>query len=501
MGNALINFTQGSTTGGAGFALMGVLSTSVVVSNGDDSNIVNWEFIVDDVGVGSSVPQGTVQDGATSTWSFAPDATGCYVVTLITTDNQGNLYQDTRCFGVLENSGRFIPSYLATDEALNFTVSMVTNTKGWSPFLQAYLKAVDAGGGGGGGTYTQDCTGGGTVAYSGPNPPPPIVFLTGTPGAGFNLSMGTDAFATTFMNATGQLAFIQDTGHIGIGVNVANGTTVQATKDATHAVVFAAVGSYVSDIAAYNGPDGVEQGIKSIAHPNNNAVGAITYVPIYGPYVGFNDFESYLGSPPVTFLANSSGLGSGPNASPVAEPVTVVWYTEQSGSIGFDGGFQAQDGAGGAFATLLPSTYYPGTAWTTQSQGELVLRTGDEITGTSQSVSHFFPLLSSFSQTVYKFTIVMTAKPNTVGSGTMVTTDFASAEMSVTVSSLTGTARECVAPTTIVSPTNGSSTNLSDMTLVVGVSANVLVVTVTSSSNAGPTDTTDFQLKITAEVE
>ena len=62
MGNALINFTQGATTGGAGFALMGVLSTSVVVSNGDDSNIVNWEFIVDDVGVGSSVPQGTVQD-------------------------------------------------------------------------------------------------------------------------------------------------------------------------------------------------------------------------------------------------------------------------------------------------------------------------------------------------------------------------------------------------------------------------------------------------------
>ena len=143
MGNALINFTQGATTGGAGFALMGTLSTSVVVSNGDDSDIVNWEFIVDDVGVGSSVPQGTVQDGGTPTWSFAPDATGCYVVTLITTDNQGNLYQDTRCFGVLENSGRFIPSYLATDEALNCTVSMVTNTKGWSPYLQTYLKAID----------------------------------------------------------------------------------------------------------------------------------------------------------------------------------------------------------------------------------------------------------------------------------------------------------------------------------------------------------------------
>ena len=201
MGNALINFTQGATTGGAGFALMGTLSTSVVVSNGDDSNIVNWEFIVDDVGAGSSVPQGTVQDGGTPTWSFVPDATGCYVVTLITTDNQGNLYQDTRCFGVLENSGRFIPSYLATDESLNFTVSSVTNTKGWSPYLQAYLKAVDSGGSAY--SYSQD-TGPLTdiSIYDGPIPVPPQLILTGdTSPSGFWLYY--DATATVLNQTSG----------------------------------------------------------------------------------------------------------------------------------------------------------------------------------------------------------------------------------------------------------------------------------------------------------
>jgi hypothetical protein len=142
MGNAQINFTQGSSTGGPGVALLGVTGTAVIVSNGDDSGIVNYSFTVVDVGVGSEVTQGSVQSGSAPTYSFMPDVSGCYVLQLETQDNLGNVYQDVRVFGIPEVSGRLIPSYLATDGSMNFQTPTV-NSKGWSPYLQAYLKKVD----------------------------------------------------------------------------------------------------------------------------------------------------------------------------------------------------------------------------------------------------------------------------------------------------------------------------------------------------------------------
>jgi hypothetical protein len=184
MGNADINFTQGSSVGGAGFALIGTTGTAVVVSNGDDSGIVNWQFTVADVGVGSSNAQGVVQNGGTPTYTFTPDVSGCYVVNLVTTDNQGNLYEDTRVFGVLETSGRLIPSYLGTDKAMNFVISAVENTKGWSPFLQAYLKAVDEAAGGSvvsvTATGTTQSTGGSTPVISNPSADALLGLLSGS---------------------------------------------------------------------------------------------------------------------------------------------------------------------------------------------------------------------------------------------------------------------------------------------------------------------------------
>ena len=100
MANAQIHFTQGASSPGAGYAMLGTTGTGVTVSNGDDSNVENWQFTVIDVGTGSEVAQGIVQDGETPTYSFTPDATGCYVIQLETTDDDGNVYLDQRVFGV-----------------------------------------------------------------------------------------------------------------------------------------------------------------------------------------------------------------------------------------------------------------------------------------------------------------------------------------------------------------------------------------------------------------
>ncbi len=347
MGNALINFTQGSTTGGAGFALMGVLSTSVVVSNGDDSNIVNWEFIVDDVGVGSSVPQGTVQDGATSTWSFAPDATGCYVVTLITTDNQGNLYQDTRCFGVLENSGRFIPSYLATDEAMNFVVSSVTNTKGWSPYLQAYLKAVDEAAGGGGGSYTQDCSAGGTIVYDGPSTVPPLVNFTGAPGGGFTFTPPSAAFATMFQNLAGHPATIGGSGYVlqngdyALFVNPGGGDFCEP------ATAVNAVGPTAGDILLFNSGRPVQSAV-ALAGVNTSYAGEEPFVPLYA-MLNPKDLSTYGVTPP--------DMMGDPSTVVVPDGIALGYVNLQ--------GYVVEDVTGES-TTLAHSMFYPNASWDTQ---------------------------------------------------------------------------------------------------------------------------------------
>ena len=165
MANAQIAFTQGSSSAGSGYAMLGVTGTSVIVSNGDDSDVVGWMFEVLDVGLGSAVEQGIVQEGETPTWTFDPDATGCYVLRLTTQDRQGNLYEDVRVFGVLESNGLLIPSFMADAAACNFVIGGVTNEKGWSPFVNAWLKIVEENGGGSA-PWTQDCSTGGTIAYS-----------------------------------------------------------------------------------------------------------------------------------------------------------------------------------------------------------------------------------------------------------------------------------------------------------------------------------------------
>lgn len=148
MANASIRFSQGATVGAAGQALLGVAGTLVTVANDDDTNVVEWTFIVNAVPPTSSVPVGTVQSGSSPSWTFTPDVADCYLITLQTKDNIGVVRSDTRAFGVLRTSGRIVPPFAGDAGSLNFQNAPWSNHNiGWDPVMRAWLDYVDGIGG------------------------------------------------------------------------------------------------------------------------------------------------------------------------------------------------------------------------------------------------------------------------------------------------------------------------------------------------------------------
>jgi hypothetical protein len=410
MGNALINFTQGSSVGGAGFALIGTVGTPVVVSNGDDSDIVNWQFTVVDVGVGSANAQGIVQNGGTPTYSFTPDVSGCYVVNLITTDNQGNLFSDTRVFGILETSGRLIPSYLGTDKAMNFVISAVENTKGWSPFLQAYLKQVDAGGGdslwmetgGIGGSYQPvDTTASfawasGATASSG-GFAGPLATATGSNSSAMSgaNALGTQSFAACNGTANGVFDFAAGEGSV-----ASNGTSVGAaafggafaSNDGAFACC-AGTASSANDFAA--GADSVANGGNSVAFGGGTSSGSSSFAhgasatatntddfsgaggfATGGSSVAFNGATA---SGPNSFAANNAGA-SGSNSFAAAGGNAAGDFSFCVGQ--FNTTFSQSYALGGPNTIQIGPPYYVGFTMNLDGNGSVELDCG-----TSQSLT------------------------------------------------------------------------------------------------------------------
>ena len=160
---AQVKFVQGATIGVAGRALAGVAGTNVVASNGSNSDVVRWKWTTISVPGGSVVPEGVISDGPTSTMIFLPDVAGGYHVELEAFDINGNSATDRRVFQVPEASGRFIPPFDSEAAALNFGGQL----KGWHPYLEAYLRQVDAGTGTENSTYET-----GVIPYQTPDATP-----------------------------------------------------------------------------------------------------------------------------------------------------------------------------------------------------------------------------------------------------------------------------------------------------------------------------------------
>lgn len=140
---ASIKFTQGLLDPPAGEALIGVLAQVVTASNGDNSDAGRWEWEWRATPAGSVILPGIVASGLTPTITFTPDVTGTYVLLLRVYNRFGAVAEDERCFSVLEiPSGRLIPNFEASGASMNFNGQPF----GWAPYLEAWLKAIDAAG-------------------------------------------------------------------------------------------------------------------------------------------------------------------------------------------------------------------------------------------------------------------------------------------------------------------------------------------------------------------
>lgn len=136
---AKIKFVQGASTPPAGEALIGVLTTQVVASNGDNASVSQWEWEWVAVPTGSALVTGIIASGNVPTTSFVPDQRGTYVLKLRVYDRLGNIAEHILCFAVQETTGRLIPNFVANDNSLNFNGQL----KGWHPYVEQYFKEVD----------------------------------------------------------------------------------------------------------------------------------------------------------------------------------------------------------------------------------------------------------------------------------------------------------------------------------------------------------------------
>lgn len=136
---AAIKLTQGANTDLPGRSLIGDLSGPVNLSNGDNTNVVDWTWTVIDVPPPSAVPLGVLAAGFVPTTSFTPDVPGGYEIDLVVKDALGVTARDRRVFQVPEPNGLLIPPFLATDLQLNFA----GETRGWSPIMEGWLHILN----------------------------------------------------------------------------------------------------------------------------------------------------------------------------------------------------------------------------------------------------------------------------------------------------------------------------------------------------------------------
>ena len=140
--NTLLQFVQDDIVGAPGQSLFGVLLDTVTVGNGGTNPLSGtWTFTVLDSPPGSAVSVGVAQIGPLSTWSFSPDYTGGYLISLKVDDGYGNISVDTRCFGIRDASGLFVPPFAGNFASLNFG----GQARGWATYMEewfAYILAL-----------------------------------------------------------------------------------------------------------------------------------------------------------------------------------------------------------------------------------------------------------------------------------------------------------------------------------------------------------------------
>lgn len=159
MATALIKITQGITTDLAGRALKGVTGTSVVFSNGDDTDVLTWTYELLEVPPGSTVSLTSQGPNTTPNFTITPDVAGSYRVRLAVAGSS-NVDTDIRVFVVpFPTRGILAPPYQGLPAPLPLTGSgskpdefnVGGQARGWMgdlnssrPMLHKVLELVDS---------------------------------------------------------------------------------------------------------------------------------------------------------------------------------------------------------------------------------------------------------------------------------------------------------------------------------------------------------------------
>jgi hypothetical protein len=139
---AQIKFTQGVTTDLPGRAVIGSAGVPVNCANGNDLNVVFWEWLLVDVPMSSALAPGVLATGpSASLASFLPDVSGCYRVQVTVRDAAGNIIQDVRDFAVPNAKGWIVPSFKSGSNELNFAGAL----RGWAALMDTILADLAAG--------------------------------------------------------------------------------------------------------------------------------------------------------------------------------------------------------------------------------------------------------------------------------------------------------------------------------------------------------------------
>src|SRR6266404_6566064 len=111
---AALAFSQpgGGGVGAPGFAMIGSSGLAVTASNGNNTGVTKWTYMLLDAPPTSALfgSIGVVQTGSTPTWTFSPDVPGTYELQITTTDGVTSA-TDTRVFVVQEQTGHIMPAF------------------------------------------------------------------------------------------------------------------------------------------------------------------------------------------------------------------------------------------------------------------------------------------------------------------------------------------------------------------------------------------------------
>lgn len=137
---AALKFTQGVYTDTPGKAVLGRIgggAGAVTLSNGDNTGVTKWTYLLLDKPKESALSVGTLYTGGSSTFAFTPDAIGSYRVMVIVEDATGVQASDIRQFIGVDYRFMMAPPGFGNTSEQEYNYG--TNQRGWADLVEPFI--------------------------------------------------------------------------------------------------------------------------------------------------------------------------------------------------------------------------------------------------------------------------------------------------------------------------------------------------------------------------